>query len=146
MSVAVALDGARSQLRELPDELAFVEPPPGMATLTRFDLTALDETGFLFALRSLELAGVRLFVIPPQAYFENYAPEVSPSVRTALGLDATMQPVMLAVVHPGGDDATTVNLLAPIVVNPVTGAAAQVVLDGDEWPLRAPLGMGSEAA
>jgi flagellar assembly factor FliW len=32
------------------------------------------------------------------------------------------------------------------VVNPVTGAAAQVVLDGDEWPLRAPLGVGSEEA
>lgn len=146
MSVAVALDGARSQLRELPDELTFVEPPPGMATLTRFDLTALDETGFLFALRSLELAGVRLFVIPPQAYFEGYAPEVSATVRTALGLDATTQPVMLAVVHPGGDEPTTANLLAPIVVNPVTGAAAQVVLDGDEWPLRAPLGMGSDEA
>lgn len=146
MSVAVALDGARSQLRELPDELVFVEPPPGMATLTRFDLTALDESGFLFALRSLELAGVRLFVIPPQAYFEGYAPEVSASVRTALGLDATTQPVMLAVVHPGGDEATTANLLAPIVVNPLTGAAAQVVLDGDEWPLRAPLGKGTDEA
>jgi len=32
MSVAVALDGARSQLRELPDEIVFVEAPPGMAT------------------------------------------------------------------------------------------------------------------
>ncbi|NTV40262.1 MAG: flagellar assembly protein FliW [Demequinaceae bacterium] len=146
MSVAVALDGARSQLRELPDELVFVESPPGMATLTRFDLTALDESGFLFALRSLELAGVRLFVIPPQAYFTGYAPEVSATVRTSLGLDATTQPVMLAVVHPGSDDPTTVNLLAPILVNPVTGAAAQVVLDGDEWPLRAPLGMGSDDA
>jgi flagellar assembly factor FliW len=146
MSVAVALDGARSQLRELPDELSFVEPPPGMATLTRFDLTALDETGFLFALRSLEMPGVRLFVIPPQAYFQGYAPAVSTSVRTALGMDATTQPVMLAVVHPGGEEPTTANLLAPIVVNPVTGAAAQVVLDGDEWPLRAPLGAETEAA
>jgi flagellar assembly factor FliW len=146
MSVAVALDGARSQLRELPDEIVFVEAPPGMATLTRFDLTALDESGFLFALRSLEIAGVRLFVIPPQAYFQGYAPEVSASVRTALGLDATTQPVMLAVVHPGADEPTTANLLAPILVNPITGAAAQVVLDGDEWPLRAPLGTGSEAA
>ena len=53
---------------------------------------------------------------------------------------------MLAVVHPGAEEPTTANLLAPILVNPVTGAAAQVVLDGDEWPLRAPLGTGSEAA
>ena len=79
MTVAVALDGARSQLRELPDELTFVESPPGMAGLSRFDLHPLDESGFLFALRSLERDGVRLFVIPPQAYFEGYAPEVSRS-------------------------------------------------------------------
>lgn len=140
MSVAIALDGARAQVRELPDELSFVEPPPGMAGLTRFDLTGLDEEGFLFALRSLEAEGVRLFVIPPQAYFQDYAPAVSPQVREALGMDADAQPVMLAVVHPGGSEATTVNLLAPIVVDPRSGAAAQVVLDGDEWPLRAPLG------
>ena len=146
MSVAVALDGARSELRELPDELVFVESPPGMSSLTRFDLTALDESGFLFALRSLEQSGVRLFVIPPQAYFADYAPEVSASVRTALGMDADTQPVMLAVVHPAHDEPTTANLLAPIVVNPLTGAAAQVVLDGDEWPLRAPLGTGSADA
>jgi len=146
MSVAVALDGSRSRLRVLPDEVVFVEPPPGMATLTRFDITALDESGFLFALRSLEQPGVRLFVIPPQAYFVDYAPEISASVRTAIGLDATTQPVMLAVVHPGGDDVTTANLLAPIVVNPLTGAAAQVVLDSDEWPLRAPLNAGTEVA
>lgn len=146
MSVAVALDGARSELRELPDELTFVEPPPGMASLRRFDLTSLDESGFLFALHSLEQPDVRLFVIPPRAYFPGYAPEISSSVREALDMDEDTQPVMLAVVHPGGDDVTTANLLAPIVVNPVTGAAAQVVLDGDEWPLRAPLGVGSEEA
>ena len=146
MSVAVAIDGVRGQLRELPDELSFVEPPPGMAGLTRFYLASLDESGFLFALRSLESEGVRLFVIPPQAYFADYAPEVSATVRESLGMAADTQPVMLAVVHPGHGDATTANLLAPIVVDPTTGAAAQVVLDGDEWPLRAPLGTGSEAA
>jgi len=146
MSVAIALDGARSQLRELPDVLTFIEPPPGMAQLTRFDLDALDDAGFLFALRSLESPGVRLFVIPPQAYFPAYAPLVSDQVREALGMVEASQPVMLAVVTPGEGEPTTVNLLAPIVVDPVTGNAAQVVLDGDEWPLRAPLGQEDAAA
>lgn len=146
MSVAVALDGARSQLRELPEVLTFVEPPPGMATLTRFDLVPLDESGFLFALRSLEQPGVRLFVIPPAAYFPDYAPQASASVREALGLLDAVTPVLLAVVHPGNGEPTTANLLAPIVVDPMTGAAVQVVLDGDEWPLRAPLGSDEAAA
>lgn len=140
MSVAVSIDGTRSELRELPDVLTFIEPPPGMVQLTRFDLDALDDAGFLFALRSLESPGVRLFVIPPQAYFPAYAPPVSEQVREALGMSPDTQPVLLAVVTPGEGEPTTVNLLAPIVVDPTTGAAAQVVLDGDEWPLRAPLG------
>lgn len=142
MSVAVAVDGERTQLRELPDEITFVESPPGMAGLTRFDVSALDESGFLFSLRSLDNEAVRLFVIPPQAYFADYAPEVSPEVLAALSMEADTPPVMLAVVHPGAGEATTANLLAPIVVDPLTGMAAQVVLDGDEWPLRAPLGVG----
>ncbi len=31
------------------------------------------------------------------------------------------------------------NLMAPIVVNAKTGACAQVILEGQDWPLRAEL-------
>lgn len=41
-----------------------------------------------------------------------------------------------------GEDAksTTANLLAPMVINAKTRAAAQVILTGTDWPVRAPLG------
>ena len=62
-------------------------------------------------------------------------PAPAPRSRSAEGTD----PLLLVVVNPGaGDGPTTANLLAPLMVNPATGAASQVVLDG--WPLRAPLG------
>lgn len=32
------------------------------------------------------------------------------------------------------------NLLAPVIVNQTTGAAAQVILEDQDYPLRAPLG------
>ena len=48
--------------------------------------------------------------------------------------------MLLVVVQPGEEgEPPTANLLAPLAVNPRTGAAIQVVLDGDKWPLRAPL-------
>lgn len=144
MSVAIALDGSRSELREIPETLSFIEPPPGMASLTQFDVVALDDAGFLFALRSTEQPGVRLFAIPPRAYFPNYAPETTKDVRQALGMADDAQPVLLAIVHPGQGEATTANLLAPIVIDPSTGVAAQVVLDSDEWPLRAPMGVDAD--
>lgn len=46
--------------------------------------------------------------------------------------------LVLVVVNPG-DPGTTMNLLAPIVVNSATGTSAQVILDGQGWPLRAEL-------
>ncbi|WP_062305325.1 flagellar assembly protein FliW [Demequina subtropica] len=147
MTVAVALDAARTDVRELPDDLAFVDPIPGMAALTRFRLAGIDELGFVFTLRSEDEPGVRLFAASPQAYFPGYAPELSPEVREALGAEDDAGLTMLAIVHPGGDTGpTTVNLLAPLVIDPTTGAALQVVLDGDEWPLRAPLGGDAHAA
>ncbi|SEJ56602.1 flagellar assembly protein FliW [Demequina mangrovi] len=141
MSVAVALDGARTDVRDLPETLTFVERMPGMADLTRFRLAAIDEAGFVFTLRSEDEAGVRLFAASPHAYFPTYEPAVPAEVREALGASPDAALVMLAIVNPGREeDPTTVNLLAPLVIDPTTGAAVQMVLDGDEWPLRAPLG------
>lgn len=137
MSVLVAVDDAAA--RQLPDHLLFVTPPPGMMTLRSFSLDALDDTGALFAMRSTEDDGVRLFVVPPRVYVPEYAPAIDAGTRAALELGDDL-PVLLVVVHPGKDGAPpTANLLAPVAVNPRTGAALQVVLDED-WPLRAPLG------
>ena len=46
---------------------------------------------------------------------------------------------MVLVVANPGQAGTTVNLMAPIVVNTATGASAQVILEGQDWPLRAEL-------
>lgn len=140
MSVLVAVGTTDSAVRQVPDTLEFVAPPPGMLDLRRFGLDALDDAGSLFALRSLEQDGVRLFLVPPAPYVPDYAPRLGAETRAALELSDDEPAVLLVVVHPGGQGSgPTVNLLAPVAVNPRTGAALQVVLD-EEWPLRAPLG------
>ena len=141
MSVTICVDSAATSAgpTTTSEELEFTSPPPGMADLRRFTLTALDDTGFLFSMQSVVQPGVRLFVVPPRPYFPEYAPRVDPTSVTSLGLDG-QEPVLLVVVHPGQDgEPPTANLLAPIAVNPVTGRALQIVLDSDEWPLRATL-------
>ncbi|MCV2392802.1 flagellar assembly protein FliW [Actinotalea sp. M2MS4P-6] len=116
----------------------FVEAPLGLMGLRHYRLHPLDETGFLFSMRSLEADGLRLFVVSPHPYFPDYLPDLDPESVTDLRL-GDVDPVLLVVVHPGDDQhPPTANLLAPIVVNPATGAAIQVVLDTDRWPLRAP--------
>lgn len=131
--------------RDVPEDLVFTVAPLGMAGLRRFHLTALDDTGYLFALRSVDDPAVRLFVVPPGAYFPHYDPALDATVLESLGLRRA-DAVLLVVVRPGTDgEAPTANLLAPVVVDPTTGTAAQVVLDSDEWPLRARLGGASAA-
>ena len=139
MSVMVAIGSAGTAVQPVPETLEFVAAPPGMMSLRRFALDALDDTGALFAMRSTEQSGIRLFVVPPRVYVPDYAPTIDAETRAALGL-ADGEPVLFVVVHPGaGGQPPTANLLAPVAVNPATGAAMQVVLDGDDWPLRAPL-------
>lgn len=122
-----------------PSAIHPVAPLPGLPGHLEFRLDGLDDDGLLYALRSLADPDVRLFVVRPEAFFEGYTPAVDAVTRDALALREGDDPLLLVVVHPGaGDLPTTANLLAPLMVNPDTGAASQVVLDG--WPLRAPLG------
>ena len=121
--------------RDVPARLRLVEPLPGLPG-TEYTLDALDEIGFLFALRGE--AGVRLFVVSPGLVFHDYAPPIPAAVLDAVGVSAS-DAVLLVVVHPGEQAAPTANLLAPIVVGSLTGRAVQTVLD-EELPLRAPLG------
>lgn len=125
--------------RDVVPEIEFLQAPPGMMDLRRYTLHALDDEGYLFALRSAEHPAIRLFLVPPQSYFPDYAPRIDAGTRLALGL-GDEQPLLLVVVHPGaGADGPTANLLAPMVINPTTGSALQIVLDSDVWPLRAQL-------
>ena len=152
MSVLVATTGTADQrevtTRAVSDVLDFAAPPPGLRDLRQFELAALDDAGYLFALRSVQDPQVRLFVVPPEPYFPGYAPQIDAATRAVLGLGLDEgEALLLVVVHPGQDDAPpTANLLAPMAVNPSTGSAVQVVLDDDQWSLRAPLTAAGSAA
>lgn len=137
MSVLVhTADGVETERTMVP-EIEFLQAPPGMMDLRTYTLHALDDEGYLFAMRSVEHPEIRLFLVPPQTYFPDYDPRLDAGSRLALGL-GDEAPLLLAVVHPGGQgEGPTANLLAPVVINPTTGSALQVVLDADEWPLRA---------
>lgn len=121
-------------------ELRFVAPLLGLEQLARFALVRLDEQGPLFTLQSLEDPATSLLVLAPHAVFADYAPALDGVTRAALGLAAGAEPLLLVVVNAGESLATsTANLMAPVVVNPQTLTAAQVVLTGSSLPLRAPL-------
>lgn len=118
--------------------LDFVSPPPGFASHTRFALDPVPGADGLFSLDALDDDALRVYVVDPQRVTTDYAPTLSDDDVQALGLTAAGEAMLLLVVGRSSD-GLHVNLLAPIVVNSTTGVAAQLILDGQDLPLRAPL-------
>jgi flagellar assembly factor FliW len=122
--------------------IAFVRPLPGFADLRRFVLVELPgtegEEPVLFELRSLEEPAVRFLAAVPTAFFPDYAFELDESECADLELKDESDALVLVLLTVGSEPATTTaNLLAPVVVNARTRAAAQVILSGTDWPVRA---------
>jgi flagellar assembly factor FliW len=118
--------------------LTFVSPPPGLAPLVDFILNPVDGADGLFSLQANDDAGKRLFVLDASIYISGYTPVISDADSTALNLESPDDAMVLVVANPS-DSGTTVNLMAPIVVNTHTGVSAQVILEDQDWPLRAVL-------
>jgi flagellar assembly factor FliW len=157
-------EGIQPMDQALP-ELSFVHPIPGFTDLRRFVLVGLDppeppaakdesvaaadrgaeptESGVspLYELRSLERPEVRFMMAVPGAYFSDYEIELDDQQCAELGLVDSGDALVLVMLTVGRDAAsTTANLLAPVVINARTRAAAQVILTGSDWPVRAPIG------
>lgn len=132
----------------LPDtglpEIRFVRHLPGFPGLSRYALIDLGQAGtepVLFELRSLERPEIRFMVGVPGAFFPDYEIELDAVSCEELGLDDAADALVLVVLTVGPDLGTsTANLMAPVVVNARTRAAAQVILSGSDWPVRAAVG------
>ncbi|WP_423921923.1 flagellar assembly protein FliW [Frigoribacterium sp. 2-23] len=121
---------------ERPLVISFVAAPFGLEPLVQFELDEIDGATGLFALRGGE--GVRLFVLDAAVHLPDYSPVITDEQTALLELETAEEALLLVVATPG-DGGTTVNLLAPIIVNTRTAQGAQLILEGQDWPLRAEL-------
>lgn len=117
--------------------LTLTEPMPGLDPWTDYTLEEVTGAPGLFSLRPAENADLRLFLLDASVYVPQYAPDLA-DAAAGLGLTAGEAARVLVVATPG-TDRTTVNLLAPVVVNERTGTGAQVILNDQDYPLQAPL-------
>ena len=120
-------------------ELLIVGGLAGFPDSARYALVEVPGGGPLFRLTSLDEPGLEFLVVPPAAFFPDYAPVLDDVSAERLGLVTSEDAMLLVVVTvgPTAKDATA-NLLAPLVVNQRDGRAAQVITVG-EHSLRAPL-------
>ena len=119
-------------------DLTFAVPPFGLSPAPRFTLTAVEDAVGLFTLVGDD---ARLFLLDAAVHLPDYTPELTDEQAAGLGLTDPADAMLLVVANPGGsgDSGTTVNLLAPIVVNTRTAVGAQLILEDQDLPLRAEL-------
>ncbi|MEV1288103.1 flagellar assembly protein FliW [Micromonospora sp. NPDC049679] len=120
--------------------IELVHPMPGFPGHRRFVLVRLDEDGLLYAFTSADDPDLRFLVVPPLAFFPDYAPEIDDETMQLLGVDDPERVLILLVVT-AGESATdaTANLMAPVLVDQVNRRAVQAVLTGSGLPVRASL-------
>jgi flagellar assembly factor FliW len=122
--------------------IEFVAPMPGFPDHRRFYLVSIDDSGLVYWLTSADDPELRFLVIPPQAFFSDYTPEISDEALSILGVDEAERLLLLLVVTAGDTlQETTANLMAPIVVDKESRRAVQTVLAGSDFPVRAALGI-----
>jgi flagellar assembly factor FliW len=118
--------------------VTFTAPMPGLENAHDFTLRSVEGATGLYALEAGSPSPVRLFLADAAVFVPGYAPPVPAAALQALELEQDQDLQMLVVLNHS-PKATTVNLMAPIVLNPATRRCAQLVLDGREYPLRADL-------
>ena len=121
--------------------LTLSEPLPGFPRHRDYVLVPAEDGGRLFWLQSVAGDGPRFLAVPASAYFPEYAPRLPDAALDELGLgDVADARLYCLVTVPEGDVASaTANLRAPVVVNPATHQARQVVLLDPAHPIRRPL-------
>lgn len=121
--------------------LSLSEPLPGFPVHRDYVLIPAEPGGRLFWLQSVAPEGPRFLAVPASAYFPDYVPRLPDAACDELGLGdvADAQLYCLVTVPDGDVAASTANLRAPVVVNPATRQARQVVLLDPAHPFRRPL-------
>jgi flagellar assembly factor FliW len=120
--------------------ITFVYPLPGFPAHRSFLLVRLDDAGLLYDLRSVEDEQLRFLVAVPGPFFPEYAPEISTAAVDLLDTPDPGRLLVLLVVNPAESPVdATANLLAPIVIDPVSRRAVQVVLSSGDLSVRTPL-------
>lgn len=112
--------------------VTFTVPMPGLGGSGGFTLRGIDGAPGLFVLEATAGTTARLFVADAAVYVPGYASAI-PEQSVDAGQTTT-----LLVINPGLG-RPTVNLAAPLVLNPETGRCTQLILDSTIFPLRAEL-------
>jgi flagellar assembly factor FliW len=123
--------------------IAFPKGLPGFEACRGFVLMAADDNG-LQCLSSVEGPPASFIVVDPRRIQADYRCQLSDLDRRALGAEGDDALLWLALLMVEPNGAVTVNLRAPVVVNPDRMIGAQVIPYHCLYPLKHELVAGKD--
>jgi len=112
----------------------------GFPEYTRFALIRMNDEGLVYRLQSLENEGINFVVVPAAAFFPDYAPVVDDEVAARFNLPGGADVLLLLVVTLGSSfKESTVNLMAPLILDPQARVAEQIIVENPDFSVRVPL-------
>ena len=118
------------------EAVTFPDGIPGFESCRSWVVMAAEDATPLRRLQALDGADAAFLAIDPRGVLENYRCDLSASDRRRLGAGEDDALLWLAIVMMEPSGALTVNLRAPIVINPRTMTGQQVLPHNCLYPLR----------
>lgn len=113
----------------------------GYKQLSQFSLNVISEDGIYGYLQSLEEESLGFIVASPFTFYKEYSFELSETEQQALNIESAEDVMVLGIIRLKEPfPASTMNLLAPILVNISNGKGQQIVLPTKyEYETKTPL-------
>lgn len=115
-----------------PEEVVCFPELPGFAGARRFVVREHDRDSVFGWLLSLDVPDLAFVIANPWHFFPDYAPEIRPAVLKQVAAK-TVDDVQIVAIATVGRETLSLNLAAPIVINPATRRGAQVILEQDDY-------------
>ena len=118
------------------EKVTFPNGIPGFEACKHWVVLAAEGQTPLRRLHAVDGTEASFLAIDPRQVLDGYRCELSDADRTRIGADATTTLLWLALVSVEQSGAVSVNLRAPIVINPNTMMGQQVLPHDCLYPLR----------
>jgi flagellar assembly factor FliW len=120
----------------------FAEGLPGFETTRRFVLLSSPEVAPLHLLHHVEGPAASFLAVDPRIVLPGYRAVLGAADRVRLGATDDAALLWLALVTMDPAQGASVNLRAPIVINPMRMVGFQMMPHNSLYPLRHPLALG----
>ena len=120
--------------------ISFADGIPGLEQYKKYALLQFEESYPIVWLQSMEDTGISLPVLDTFSVLPEYVFDIEDKDVEELALNNPEELHVISVlVIPEDIKGMTVNLVAPIIINTLTGQARQILLEGSEYNVRAPV-------